>query len=107
MCSEQRIEYPVVAFKNFIQKADVRLGDYLPVPEAINELADDILCQLRRNEITVSDRKYLNYYPCHAPDVIYLVLHGIDTHTVQLRLHNSPVGRLAVKQTFRPRGGRN
>ena len=35
----------------------------LPVPEAINELADDILCQLRRNEITVSDRKYLNYYP--------------------------------------------
>ena len=23
----------------------------------------DILCQLRRNEITVSDRKYLNYYP--------------------------------------------
>ena len=33
------------------------------VPDAINELADDILCQLRRNEITVSDRKYLNYYP--------------------------------------------
>lgn len=35
----------------------------VPVPDAINELADDILCQLRRNEITVSDRKYLNYYP--------------------------------------------
>ena len=35
----------------------------IPVPDAINELADDILCQLRRNEITVSDRKYLNYYP--------------------------------------------
>ena len=35
----------------------------IPVPDAINELADDILCQLRKDEITVSDRKYLNYYP--------------------------------------------
>lgn len=35
----------------------------LPVPEAINELADDILCQLRKDNIPVSDRKYLNYYP--------------------------------------------
>ena len=35
----------------------------LPVPEAINELADDILCQLRKDDIPVSDRKYLNYYP--------------------------------------------
>ena len=35
----------------------------IPVPDAINELADDILCQLRRDEIPVSDRKYLNYYP--------------------------------------------
>lgn len=35
----------------------------ISVPDAINELADDILCQLRKDEITVSDRKYLNYYP--------------------------------------------
>jgi len=35
----------------------------IPVPDAVNELADDILCQLRRDEIPVSDRKYLNYYP--------------------------------------------
>ena len=35
----------------------------ISVPDAVNELADDILCQLRRDEITVSDRKYLNYYP--------------------------------------------
>ena len=35
----------------------------IPVPDAVNELADDILCQLRKDEITVSDRKYLNYYP--------------------------------------------
>lgn len=33
------------------------------VPDSINELADDILCELRRSGITVSDRKYLNYYP--------------------------------------------
>ena len=35
----------------------------IPVPDAINELADDILCQLRKDDISVSDRKYLNYYP--------------------------------------------
>ncbi len=35
----------------------------IPVPDAVNELADDILCQLRKDDIPVSDRKYLNYYP--------------------------------------------
>lgn len=35
----------------------------IPVPDAANELADDILCQLRKSDIPVSDRKYLNYYP--------------------------------------------
>ncbi|MEG2678829.1 MAG: AAA family ATPase [Oscillospiraceae bacterium] len=35
----------------------------IPVPDAANELADDILCELRKGGITVSDRKYLNYYP--------------------------------------------
>ena len=34
----------------------------IPVPDAINELADDILCELRKN-VKVSDRKYLNFYP--------------------------------------------
>lgn len=35
----------------------------IPVPDAANELADDILCQLRKDGIPVSDRKYLNCYP--------------------------------------------
>lgn len=35
----------------------------IPVPDAANDLADDILCELRKSGITVSDRKYLNYYP--------------------------------------------
>ena len=35
----------------------------IPVPDAVNELADDILCQLRKDDIIVSDRKYLNFYP--------------------------------------------
>lgn len=34
----------------------------IPVPDAINELADDILCELRK-QVSVSDRKYLGYYP--------------------------------------------
>jgi len=32
------------------------------VPDTINELADDILCELRK-DMAVSDRKYLGYYP--------------------------------------------
>ncbi len=35
----------------------------IPVPDAVNELADDILCQLRKDGVVVSDRKYLNFYP--------------------------------------------
>lgn len=35
----------------------------IPVPDAVNELADDILCELRKSGLPVSDRKYLNYYP--------------------------------------------
>ena len=35
----------------------------IPVPDAANELADDILCELRKNGMAVSDRKYLGYYP--------------------------------------------
>ena len=35
----------------------------IPIPDAVNELADDILCELRKSGIPVSDRKYLNYYP--------------------------------------------
>ncbi len=34
----------------------------IPVPDSINELMDDILCELRKS-VTVSDRKYLNFYP--------------------------------------------
>ena len=34
----------------------------IPVPDSANELADDILCELRKS-MAVSDRKYLGYYP--------------------------------------------
>lgn len=33
------------------------------IPQQINELMDDVLCELRQKGIHVSDRKYLNYYP--------------------------------------------
>ena len=35
----------------------------IPIPEAVNELADDILCELRKSGVPVSGRKYLNYFP--------------------------------------------
>ena len=31
------------------------------IPDNINELADNILCELRRKEISVTDRKYFNF----------------------------------------------
>ena len=34
----------------------------IPVPERVNEVVDDVLCSLRK-DISVSDRKFLNYYP--------------------------------------------
>ena len=33
------------------------------VPDMINELMDDVLCELRYKGIKVSDRKYFNYFP--------------------------------------------
>lgn len=33
------------------------------LPPAINELMDDILCELRQKGVRISDRKYFNYYP--------------------------------------------
>lgn len=35
----------------------------IPVPDTVNELADDILCELRKNSVRISDRKFLNYAP--------------------------------------------
>lgn len=36
-------------------------AESVAIPEEINQLMDDLLCELRRNEIIVSDRKFLNY----------------------------------------------
>lgn len=33
------------------------------IPDSINEIMDNILCELRRKEISVSDRTYFNYSP--------------------------------------------
>lgn len=35
----------------------------IAVPESVNELTDDILCELRKAGIHVSDRKFFNYFP--------------------------------------------
>lgn len=44
-----------------LERMQQEVSDLL-VPDAINELTDDILCELRK-DVPVSDRKYLNYYP--------------------------------------------
>ena len=59
----------------------------IPVPEAMNELADDILCELRKSGVPVSDRKYLNYYPI-AQAKAWLSGHGAVESTDLLALKN-------------------
>lgn len=42
----------------YAMQTEIRLVN---VPDSINELADNILCELRRKDIPVSDRTYFNY----------------------------------------------
>ncbi len=75
----------------------------VPVPEAANELADDILCELRKNGITVSDRKYLGYYPI-AQAKAWLSGHAQVESTDLLALKNylwyMPGDRATVESTL-------
>ena len=56
------------------------------IPDAVNELADDILCELRK-DVPVSDRKYLNYYPI-AQAKAWLEGHAAVESTDLLALKN-------------------
>ena len=75
----------------------------IPVPDAANELADDILCELRKNGMTVSDRKYLGYYPI-AQAKAWLSGHTQVESTDLLALKNYlwhlPADRAMVESTL-------
>ena len=75
----------------------------IPVPDAANELADDILCQLRKDGILVSDRKYLNCYPI-AQAKAWLSGHAQVESQDLLALKNylwqKPADRPAVESTL-------
>lgn len=72
----------------------------IPVPDAANELADDILCELRKDGVPVSDRKYLGYYPI-AQAKAWLSGHTAVESTDLLALKNylwyQPGDRAAVE----------
>lgn len=75
----------------------------VPVPDAANELADDILCELRKNGVPVSDRKYLGYYPI-AQAKAWLTGHTQVESTDLLALKNYlwrlPGDRASVESTL-------
>ena len=75
----------------------------VPVPDAANELADDILCELRKNGVPVSDRKYLGYYPI-AQAKAWLAGHTQVESTDLLALKNYlwrlPSDRASVESTL-------
>lgn len=75
----------------------------ITVPDAANELADDILCELRKNGVPVSDRKYLGYYPI-AQAKAWLAGHAqvesTDLLTLKNYLWRLPGDRTAVESTL-------
>ena len=79
------------------------------VTDNINELADDILCELRRSGITVSDRKYLNFAPL-AQAKAWLEGHGKVQAQDMLALRNylwqKPADRSIVNTVLNRLAGR-
>ncbi len=75
----------------------------IPVPDSVNELADDILCELRKNGVPVSDRKYLNYYPI-AQAKAWLSGHtsveSVDLLSLKNYLWQKPGDRPTVEATL-------
>ena len=73
------------------------------IPDAVNELADDILCELRKSGVTVSDRKYLNYYPI-AQAKAWLSAHtsvqAVDLLALKNYLWQKPEERAVVEATL-------
>ena len=53
----------------------------IPIPDSVNELMDDILCELRKKGIHISDRKYFNFAP------IVQAQAWLDGHTEVKSIH--------------------
>ena len=75
----------------------------IPVPDAANELADDILCELRKNGMTVSDRKYLGYYPITQAKAWlsgHTQVESTDLLALKNYLWHLPADRVMVESTL-------
>lgn len=55
-----RIANTITLNELYAMQAEV---DSVIIPDSINELMDDIVCELRDKGVHISDRKYFNYYP--------------------------------------------
>ena len=74
----------------------------IPVPESVNELADDILCELRKS-VGVSDRKYLNYYPIARAKAWldgHAVVESVDLLALKCYLWQKPAEIPVVEATL-------
>jgi len=73
----------------------------ITVPDDINEIMDDILCELREKGIHVSDRKYFGYYPL-AQAMAWLrggsAVIASDLLILRHYLWTSPDERVAITQ---------
>ena len=75
----------------------------VPIPDAVNDLADDILCELRRNGISISDRKYLNYYPIAQAKAWlsgHAAVQAVDLLALKNYLWRKPADRTMVEATL-------
>jgi MoxR-like ATPase len=78
------------------------------IPESVNELMDDIICELRGKGVHVSDRKYFGYYPlaqasawldgrdCAEPRDLLILRHYLWTEPGERATVNATLERLCV-----------
>lgn len=85
----------------YAMQAQVKL---VTIPDAINELMDDVLCELRRQNVTVSDRTYFGYGRI-AQAAAWLVGHDAvqpnDLLALKNYLWNEPAEIEKVEATLR------
>lgn len=78
--------------------------DAVEIPDSVNVLMDDILCDLRRQGIHVSDRKYFGYYPI-VQACAWLdgksVVDGNDLMALKYYLWTAPEELPVIEQTLR------
>ena len=89
--------------EQLIPKQAVHREDGGAAGEVLADLADGILFELRRNGISISDRKYLNYYPIAQAKAWlsgHAMVQAVDLLALKNYLWRKPADRTMVEATL-------